>query len=69
MYNKICDNYFMLTITKFLKSKHKTFRDRSFKCAGIVVCTTILLHCPINAEVRAAVNQSDYRICQSYVQH
>ena len=62
----------------FLKSKHKKFQDifasskkKSFQhvCDGtycpitvLGMTRTVLLHCPIKAEIRAVDSQSDLRI-------
>ena len=50
----------MNDIRPFLKLKHKQFPD--FFCKQWKMAHTVLLNCPIKAEIRAVDNQSDLRI-------
>ena len=50
------------------KSKHKKFQDffasneKKSHLSARVMARTVLLNCPIKAEIRAVENQSDLRI-------
>ena len=40
-------------------------KKKPFECA-LTMARTVLLHCPISAEIRTVDSQSDLRICYSY---